>query len=201
MRKRQDAPGELEVVRQFVNTADLDPGEEQLMAPADLRSWLAAHRLGETGMRVSSGDLVRALELREAIRAILLAHTDGSPAPAHASGVLDDAAARARLSLRFDEHGGARVQPAAPGVAGALGQLLTIVHAAIADGTWPQLKACHERTCAWAFYDHSKNHSGTWCAMQSCGNRAKARNYRERRSRQSAEPASGAAGPGAKRET
>jgi predicted RNA-binding Zn ribbon-like protein len=201
MRKRQDAPVELELVRQFVNTADLDPGEEQLLAPADLRSWLAAHQLGESEMRVSSGDLAGALELREAIRAILLSHTHGSPPPAQACGVLDDAAARARLSLRFDEHGGARVQPAAAGVAGALGRLLAIVHAAIADGTWPQLKACHQPTCAWAFYDHSKNHSGTWCSMQSCGNRAKARSYRERHSTEAGEAASGSAGPGATRET
>jgi predicted RNA-binding Zn ribbon-like protein len=86
------------------------------------------------------------------------------------------------LSVRFDRQGGAAIEPAATGVDGALGRLLTIVHDAIARGNWARLKACHEHTCEWAFYDHTKNHSGTWCTMQVCGNRAKARAYRERRS-------------------
>jgi predicted RNA-binding Zn ribbon-like protein len=33
----------------------------------------------------------------------------------------------------------------------------------------------------WAFYDRSKNRSGHWCSMRVCGNRAKARQFRERR--------------------
>jgi predicted RNA-binding Zn ribbon-like protein len=45
------------------------------------------------------------------------------------------------------------------------------------------MKACREHTCEWAFYDHTKNHSGTWCTMQVCGNRTKARSYRKRRAR------------------
>ena len=48
----------------------------------------------------------------------------------------------------------------------------------MADGTWRRLKACREDTCQWAFYDRSKNRSGTWCSMAVCGNRAKARAYR-----------------------
>jgi predicted RNA-binding Zn ribbon-like protein len=31
------------------------------------------------------------------------------------------------------------------------------------------------------FYDNSKNHSGTWCQMAECGNRAKVRAYRARK--------------------
>jgi predicted RNA-binding Zn ribbon-like protein len=59
--------------------------------------------------------------------------------------------------------------------------LLAIVHEAIGKGHWERLKACREHTCEWAFYDHTKNRSGAWCNMQVCGNRAKARAYRERR--------------------
>jgi predicted RNA-binding Zn ribbon-like protein len=52
----------------------------------------------------------------------------------------------------------------------------------MANGTWERLKACalHD-TCEWAFYDWSKNRSGTWCDMKVCGNRSKARAYRERK--------------------
>ena len=62
-----------------------------------------------------------------------------------------------------------------------VGRVMAIVHAAIADGTWSRLKACREPTCEWAFYDYTKNRSGAWCTMDVCGNRAKARAYRERR--------------------
>jgi predicted RNA-binding Zn ribbon-like protein len=180
MRKRQQAPGELEQVRAFVNTLDVLPGSEELTDSGALARWLSDHGLGSGQMRVTDADLRRAIALREALRAVLLSHTEGTPAPRDASRALDAAAKRARLSLRFDEHGGAAVEPAAGGVDAALGALLTIVHGAIAQGTWPRLKACRDHSCAWAFYDHTKNHSGAWCTMQSCGNRSKARAYRER---------------------
>jgi predicted RNA-binding Zn ribbon-like protein len=49
------------------------------------------------------------------------------------------------------------------------------------DGTWRRLKACSAETCQWAFYDGSRNRSGVWCTMQTCGNRAKARSFRQRK--------------------
>ena len=48
------------------------------------------------------------------------------------------------------------------------------------DRTWARLKACPAEDCQWAFYDHSRNRSGTWCEIGKCGNRAKARRFRER---------------------
>ena len=73
--------------------------------------------------------------------------------------------------------------PSAAGVDGSIGRLLAIVHRAVADPeSWRRLKACRLHECEWAFYDHTKNRSGTWCNMAVCGNRAKARAYRERRS-------------------
>ena len=60
------------------------------------------------------------------------------------------------------------------------GRLLAIVVEAQAAGTWARLKACPAEDCHWAFYDASRNRSRTWCSMQGCGNRAKARAYRAR---------------------
>lgn len=179
--KRQDAPGELEQVRGFVNTVDLEAGTEELRDPEDLRTWLVERELASPDVRVSRPDLRRAIELREALRAILAAHTDGVPASPDAARTLDEFAVRAGLELRFDDRGGARLEPVSGGVNGALGRLLATVHGAIADGSWSRLKACRDHACAWAFYDHTKNRSGTWCNMEVCGNRAKARSYRTRR--------------------
>jgi predicted RNA-binding Zn ribbon-like protein len=53
----------------------------------------------------------------------------------------------------------------------------------MADGSWERLKVCPADDCLWAFYDRSRNRSRRWCDMEVCGNRAKVRGYRERRSR------------------
>jgi predicted RNA-binding Zn ribbon-like protein len=182
MRKTQTAPGELERVREFLNTADLEQQTDALSDPRSLGAWLAGQGLAPEDVRVGAADLSRAVELREALRALLLAH-NGLELDPDAAPMLDAAACRAKLRLRFDAAGAAHLEPEASGVAGALGQLLAIVHAAIADGSWPRLKACRDDTCQWAFYDHTKNHSGAWCTMEVCGNRAKARAYRERQTR------------------
>jgi predicted RNA-binding Zn ribbon-like protein len=168
-----------------VNTIDIEDGTEQLQSPEELAEWLEARDLAPGGTRATAGDLTRAREVREALRALLLAHTLGSPAPEAAAATLERAARRARVRLRFGSRGDSSLEPEAGGVDGSLGRLLSIIHAARADGTWKRLKACREHTCEWAFYDHTKNRSGAWCNMAVCGNRAKARSYRERRERPS----------------
>jgi predicted RNA-binding Zn ribbon-like protein len=180
--KRQSAPGELELVRDFVNTLDVEEASESLASPEALAAWLAERGLLAAGAEARPLDLRWALELREALRALLLHHA-GDEAEVSSPGlVLEAAARRARLRVGFDEHGEARLVAEAAGVAGALGRLLAIVHDAQASGSWARLKACREHTCQWAFYDHTKNRSGRWCTMDVCGNRNKARAYRERRS-------------------
>jgi predicted RNA-binding Zn ribbon-like protein len=180
MSKQQSAPGELELVREFVNTVDLEDGPELLNDAPDLAAWLTDHRLGEAGLTATPVDLTRAIELREALRTVLFAHNGGPAASQEALATLDDVSCRADVRLRFGRDAVAKLEPRATGVDGALGRLLAIVHDAIAQGTWERLKACREHSCEWAFYDHTKNRSGAWCNMGGCGNRAKARAYRER---------------------
>jgi predicted RNA-binding Zn ribbon-like protein len=183
MRKRQTAPGELEVVREFVNTYDVEQGIDELESPQALAGWLGQRGLLDDSGDARPADVRHATELREALRELLLHHA-GHDEAEHTGPdpgeVLDAATRRARLRAGFDGDGGAILVAEAPGVAGALGRLLALVHAAEADGTWVRLKACREDTCQWAFYDHTKNRSGRWCTMEVCGNRAKVRAYRER---------------------
>ncbi|MGH3715275.1 MAG: CGNR zinc finger domain-containing protein, partial [Micromonosporaceae bacterium] len=65
-------------------------------------------------------------------------------------------------------------------VDGVLAMLLGAVAEAVAAGTWARLKACRNPHCRWAYYDQSRNRSRSWCSMETCGNRAKARAFRER---------------------
>ena len=182
MSKQQQAPGELEHVRAFVNTVDLEEGTEELGAPGELAAWLVTNGLASSGLVATGEDLEHAIGLREALRAVLLAHNGGTGF-VHGTAVraLNEAAARSNVRLQFNRTGTGMLAPDADGVDGALGRLLAIAHRSAAEGTWARLKACRDETCEWAFYDHTKNRSGAWCNMAVCGNRAKARAYRERR--------------------
>jgi predicted RNA-binding Zn ribbon-like protein len=172
-------PTELALIEAFVNTVDFEDGEEALSIPAELSAWLAEHDLAEPGETFSHEDLAAAIAVREALRALLLANNDGELEPA-APATLTAAADRARLTVAVDEQGHARVEPRAAGIGRVFGRLLGIVARAQAEGTWERLKACPWDTCHVAFYDHSRNHSRTWCSMAVCGNRAKAQTYRRR---------------------
>jgi predicted RNA-binding Zn ribbon-like protein len=166
-------PGELALVQRFVNTADVDQGTDELADQHGLAAWLEG-----AGMptEVDATGRERAVAVREAIRSLLLAN-HGEPPDPDAIATLDRAAA---ITVAFDAAGNARLEPARAGIDGVLARLLAIVARAQVDGTWPRLKACPNDTCHWAFYDHSRNRSRTWCSMSVCGNRAKARNYRAR---------------------
>ena len=173
----QTAPASLELVRAFVNTLDIEEGTDELETRSGTRAWLAAHDLG-TGA-VAEPDRRRLVEVREAIRGLLLANNLAEPAPASALDALNRQSAEAAVTLRFDSDGAALVTSCA-GVDSAIARLLAVVHGSMNDGTWKRLKACPAEDCHWAFYDHSRNRSGTWCEMGECGNRAKARRFRER---------------------
>ena len=151
------APEPLRQVQLLVNSADVEHGVDWLP------DWLA-----ERGL---AGEEARGRELREALRELVLANNGFAVSP-EALAVVNAAADRVRL--RVD--GGVQLE-----TQDALDGVVAIVLGAMLDGTWVRLKAC--RNCHWSFYDYSPNRSATWCSMQLCGNRAKTRAYRKRRTR------------------
>lgn len=175
------APGRLETVRRFVNTLDVEAATDALSGPRDLVGWLLAADLLTGSAAPDARDVERAVAVREALRSALAANHSGAPIPAAALTVLNDTAARSRLTATLTARDGWRPRPSADGVDGALGGLLALVGDAMADGTWSRLKVCVNDTCQWAFYDGSRARSGRWCSMQVCGNRAKQQAWRERR--------------------
>jgi predicted RNA-binding Zn ribbon-like protein len=182
-RTKPTAPGELALVQAFVNTSD-GQGQHAHRAPAasvELRSWLRDHGLVTGDAPVTEGDLVRAVALRESLRALLQAHTHGEAPAVTTLEHLNRLAGDAPLTVRFQDDGDAGLVPDIGGVDGAFARLLSIVLRAMVNGSWRRLKACSNATCARAFYDRSKNAAGKWCAMATCGNRLNARAYRHRR--------------------
>jgi predicted RNA-binding Zn ribbon-like protein len=173
-------PRELVAVQALVNTVDLEDNDDQLDSPEALRRFLTGQGLLGPTEPVGPDDLALAVELREALRAMLRVN-HGEPLDPAALEVVNRAAAALPLQVGFDAEGQPVLGPGAAGCRGALAVILAGVAKANAQGTWERLKACSAESCQWAFYDRSKNRSGRWCSMQTCGNRTKTRTYRSRR--------------------
>ena len=179
MTERPPAPGSLALVETFLNTNDLENGTDELSTPESLGAWLLAKGL-PAPEAPTAHDVARVTAVREALRDLLEAN-HSEPRRPPATGLLEEASAAGRLVTRFDPSGQGGLEATAGGLDGALGTLLARVYTAMADGTWARMKVCGRDRCRWAFYDHSKNRSGTWCSMASCGNKEKAAAFRRRK--------------------
>lgn len=186
MARRRDtegapAPGELELVRSFLSVHDHRGFEPKNLppSPATLREFFVEQGLIDPEEPVSDRSLRSASLVHMALHGKVEGRNGAARTAAELS-VIDEAAREAGLELHFHPEGPPRIEPTAPGVAGALGHILAAAFLAQLDGTWERLKECSDDTCTSVFYDRSKNHSGKWCSMQSCGNRNKVRAWRAR---------------------
>jgi predicted RNA-binding Zn ribbon-like protein len=182
---------DVQLVRDFVNTRNLDEGTDQLSSPRALGAWLRGRDVLGEGQRVTDADLALARELREALRAELRSHHGGAGAragggdagmQADAGRTLDAIAADLPLHVRFTGGAGgpALVPAVGPGARAGLATILASVASLARTGDWARLKACPADDCQWAFYDESRNRSRRWCSMEVCGNRSKLRAFRRR---------------------
>jgi hypothetical protein len=174
------APGDLELVRSALALHDHERGNATSLPPSteSLDWWLRSRGLLRERERATRADLRWALGVLSDLQQTV----DGVDPPAGRRAIarLDDAARRTDLRPRFgpgnEDHLGTELK----GVRGAIGRLLGIAFLAQLDGTWQRLRACSDPTCLSVFYDRSRNRSGRWCSMSSCGNRNKVRSFRER---------------------
>ena len=175
----EPAPGRLELLREFVNTLDVETGEDDWARPEQLSDWMADHGLLARGTDMTPADLARTIALREAVRELGRVN-DGADPDTETLSALDREARAAPIGLLVGPDGRSTLGPLGEGLDGALGTLLAILATAAADGSWERMKACRNDECAWLFYDHSKNRSRHWCAANPCGNLVNARAYRAR---------------------
>ena len=116
-----------------------------------------------------------ALRLRAGLRRALELNHDGEPG--HVDG-LDAVLQELPVALAWTD-GQVTLRPAANGVRGALARIGLAAHDAATAGIWWRLKICAWDECEWAYYDHSKNRSRSYCEY-GCGNKLKTRAYRAR---------------------
>ena len=148
---------DVSLVLGFLNTLDVEKGTDLLRRRDSWDRWAV-----ERGLRPDP--LPAARQVREAMRAAV-----GDPRARPTGG---PAGATVRVEL----------SPQGPVLAPR-----TAVEAALAAASrlavldqWQRIKICPADDCRWAFYDHSRNRSRSWCSMQLCGNREKARAWRRR---------------------
>jgi len=158
----QAAPGDLERVRELLNTWLIPNDTRQ---PTD-RFDAYAHE-----QRLDRRRANQLRRLRDDLRAAVEQADDAEERLNHWIGELNVRVGVEQGRVRFRHAGG----PA--------GELFDHVLAAIGDDTWARLKACPD--CRWVFYDHTRNRSKRWCLMnaggpqgRSCGTIAKVSRFR-----------------------
>ncbi len=143
------------LVVDFLNTIDVEAGTDALTDPRVAARWCRDRRL-------SAGDPVVLRRLRDSLRILVAGGRAHVPAIA--------------VPIRADPDGGLRLSPT-----NACGAIAAAVGTITASGWWHRLKLCPADDCRRAFYDLSRNSSRVWCDMSDCGNLAKVRAYRGRR--------------------
>ncbi len=172
------------MVRDFVNTTDHETGTDELTTQAELVRYLAREGLLPNTARATADDLALARRLRGGLRRALERNHDGETGPAP-----ELASALRELPVALDwADTGPALRTTAGGVRGALAQIGLAAQEAANEGIWWRLKICSYDECEWAYYDHSKNRSRSWCEY-GCGNKVKTRAYRARQKAQGTTPA------------
>jgi predicted RNA-binding Zn ribbon-like protein len=175
------APGPLRRIQAFINTIDLESGQDRLARIDDARPWLVDNHLLAADAAPSPDDLRLVADVREGLRALLIQNSGGPMPDPAVMAPLRAVAESSGVRTVLDESGRITLGTDDDSLRARLLSLLLVIRDAQLDGTWTHMKACANDDCLWAFYDHSRNHGGTWCAMATCGNKLKNRDFRARR--------------------
>ena len=173
------APGGIGLVQDFLNTVGIQEHGPDLLTDSALAQAWATDAVGTwSGLRgvdaeppaLNDADLPKLRALRDTVAQML-------------AGQQPDGRGVGGVSTSFAVSGAGEVQlvPAGSGwrwLASALwGEILLSQQA----GTWRRLKQCHRHGCDSTFYDRTKNNSGVWHNVKTCGNAENLRASRARR--------------------
>jgi predicted RNA-binding Zn ribbon-like protein len=153
---------------------------ETLHGPADLRRWLAQCELAAADALVTSADVAAAKRLRLAIWNGAEAVVEGGTPAAGDLAAVNAAAARPPLVPSVDHATLARGWRE-PRAEQALSDVARDALALLSDPAQrARLKRCASPDCELIFYDSSQPGQRRWCSTERCGDRMRARAYRER---------------------
>lgn len=179
----------------FANSRAWRPSDqpvEKLHAFADLVAWCETaktldatnadelRRWGRRNARDAATLFDEAIAARETIYRLFSAIADNKP-PATPdietlNSLLDGAPGRVAVTIAAAGNRW-RLPPAAPAVASLLTPVIWSAGDLLAGERLPRVRRCANEKCRWLFLDDSKGGTRRWCAMSSCGNRAKAHRH------------------------
>jgi hypothetical protein len=151
-----DLDRDVQLVLAFLNTLDIESGTDVLLDETAWFGWAHRHRIAEPGPRA------HARLVRDALRS------------SAGVGLIGDRRLTGAVQVDLVDGLPVLVGSDAAGVVLAASARMAVL------GDWERVKICAAEECRWAFFDRSRNRSRTWCSMRVCGNRTKARNWRER---------------------
>jgi predicted RNA-binding Zn ribbon-like protein len=180
----REAPAGLALVQELLNTrATMSYGPDLLARPDDAQRWLTdalstwsrVAGLPAPVLLLSSTDMRSLRRLRTTFENVILVggrtqDPDGALPPADVP-----------VSLVPDADGWVRIVPTGRGTRWLASALWAEALLAQQAGLWSRLKLCHNADCRAAFFDTSRNNSGVWHDVSTCGNTANLRAFRERK--------------------
>jgi predicted RNA-binding Zn ribbon-like protein len=185
------APGGLGLVQDFLNTIRIqDYGPDLLADVDDARAWVAGAVRTWAPLRgldaedaehaappaLHDGDLAKLRALRDTIAKLVA----GQPPDSREIGAIAGATGPS-TSFALSDTGEVRLVPAGSGWRWLASALLGEIMVSQQEDTWRRLKRCHRHGCDSTFYDRSKNNSGVWHNVKTCGNSENLRASRARR--------------------
>ncbi|OOR21723.1 CGNR zinc finger domain-containing protein [Bacillus cereus] len=174
MINNQVAPGELEIVRSFLNTWEI-PNDtrkplEHLNCEEDIKNFISKNF---SGIKFS-GKLEDVHQFRKDVRMSLETNNVDNLTKWLTSYPIN-------ISILDVEN----IQYNAVKQHDFFSEVLIIIVKSISLSQWKRLKACPD--CKWVFYDNSRNGSKRWCGMyasepkgRSCGTIAKVQRHRKK---------------------
>jgi predicted RNA-binding Zn ribbon-like protein len=169
----------LGLVQDFLNTVGVESYGSDLLADTALaqdwaqsavRTWAALRGVDAPVPSLNAADAARLRALRDTISKMIA----GEPVRAGEIGAVSG-------SFAVSDAGDVRLEPAGSGWRWMAAALWSEILLSQQHDTWRRIKQCHNHQCLSTFYDRSKNNSGVWCNVKTCGNAANLRASRARR--------------------
>lgn len=172
------APGGLGLVQDFLNTIGIYDYPDLLAnttladdwAASAVRTWSALRGVDAEPPALNDADLSKLRALRDTITKMVT----GQPPDRRRLGSIF-------ASFAVSDTGEVRLEPAGSGWRWLASLLWSEILFSQQADTWRRIKQCHKHGCASTFYDRSKNNSGVWHDVKTCGNAANLRASRARR--------------------
>ena len=148
-----------------------------LLTPAEGR------RIARSPAGVRQTAYGRAIEFRAALYRLFKAALEDWPPPSNDLDALASVAEDARGTQRLHRERGrpAWVWPPDGNPDRIVRTLALSAVELLASPDLERVRQCPGERCGWLFLDTSRNHSRQWCDMRDCGNLAKVRRFRTRR--------------------